>query len=93
MTYHKIGSLSELMRKASRTNTDNAFECFIMLNGGLRSSKTLRYFPETDTWDICNEIDDSYEEDVSTEYLLRETHIGIALDRGALIEYVWEEAV
>lgn len=59
-------------------------EFFILLNYSLRSSKTITYYPDTNTFDVLNEIDDSYEEDLTEEQLLNETHIGIAIERGAL---------
>jgi len=38
------------------------FDCAIMLNHGLRSSKRIFYDKQAGTWSIYNEIDDSFDE-------------------------------
>jgi hypothetical protein len=60
---------------------------FIALNLGARSSKRITYYPDTNTFDVHNEIDDSYEENLTKEQLLSETHIGLAIERGAFFKY------
>jgi hypothetical protein len=56
-------------------------------NFNLRSSKRITYYPDTNTFDVHNEIDDSYEEDLTEEQLKSETHIGLAIESGALFKY------
>jgi len=87
MKARKITSLKDLKKEAIYNETMGMAEFFIILNGGLRSSKRIAYYPETDTYDIHNEIDDSYEEDLTEEQLLNDTHIGVAIERGALYKY------
>jgi hypothetical protein len=62
-------------------------EFYILLNGGFRSSKRIIYYPDTNTFDVHNEIDDSYQEDLTEEELKSETHIVVAIENGALFRY------
>ena len=82
----KITSLEELKKEAAYDDKSVA-EFFILLNGGLRSSKRITYFPDSDTYDVLNEIDDSYQEDLKEEQLRNETHILYAIENGALYKY------
>ena len=64
----------------------NGMECFILLNGGLRSSKHIRYYPDDNSFYVFNYIDDS--EDVLTEAQILDksyTNIAEAMEKGALI--------
>ncbi len=81
-----ITSIEELKKEAAYSET-HVSEFFIQLNFKLRSSKRITYYPDTQTWDILNEIDDSYEEDLTEEQLRTETHIVIAIESGALFKY------
>ena len=74
----KITSLEELKKEAAYDDKSVA-EFFILLNGGLRSSKRITYFPDSDTYDVLNEIDDSYQEDLTEEQLRNETYIVFAI--------------
>ena len=82
----QITSLEELKKEAAY-NDRSVAEFFIMLNGGLRSSKRVTFFPDTDTYDVLNEIDDSYQEDLTEEQLRNETHIVYAIENGAFFKY------
>ena len=59
-------------------------ECFVMLNGGLRSSKCISLEGNNIYW-ILNEIDDS-EEYVEHDKLSK-TIIWEAMEKGALYKY------
>ena len=83
----QINSIEELKKEAVYDDRKGMTEFFIMLNFGLRSSKRITYFPETNTFDIHNEIDDSFEEDLTEEQLISDTHIGIAIEKGAFFKY------
>ena len=83
----QINSLEELKKVAEYTDRKGYTEFFITLNGGMRSSKRIAYFPDTNTFDIHNEIDDSYEEGLSEERLKDETMIVLAIENGALYQY------
>ena len=41
---------------------ENGLDCFILLNGGLRSSKHIRYYPNDNSFCVFNLIDDSEQE-------------------------------
>lgn len=78
----KIENLEELKNICSGESID----CFIQLNYGFRSSKTISYDKEADTWYIFNELDDT-EQTISTRDLKDKTNIIEALNKGALYEY------
>ena len=66
--------------------TKGGLECFILLNGGLKSSKYISYNQKEKTFYVFNYIDDS--EDVLTERQIFDSacsNIGEALEKGALI--------
>lgn len=63
-------------------------DCFIALNGGMKSSKSIWYDKDTNKYTILNEIDDS--EDVLTEeelFLEDKTLIGAAMLTKNLVLY------
>ena len=64
----------------------NGLDCFILLNGGLRSSKYIRYYPDDNSFYVLNLIDDSEQELTETQILdSAYTNIGEAMKKGALI--------
>ncbi len=81
-----ILSLAEL-KEAAMYNEREIAEFFITLNFGLRSSKRIVYFPDTDTFDIQNEIDDSWQEDLRASELADETLIVEAIEKLAFYKY------
>jgi hypothetical protein len=86
-TMKKITSIEELRKESIYDDRKGMAEFFILLNFNLRSSKRIVYYPDTNTFDVHNEIDDSYEEDLTEEQLKNETHIGLAIERGAFFKY------
>lgn len=78
-----INNLEELKSKASKKR----LECFISLNGSLRSSKAIDYDKDTETFDIYNEIDDTWQEDLSEQQLKSDTNIVEAIYKKALYLY------
>ena len=62
--------------------------CFIRLNGGIRSSKHIEWLPDDKKFEILNEVDGSWQS-LTTEELFDDTitHIGVAMKKGALIAY------
>jgi len=73
-----IAQLKELAKKG--------LECFILLNGGLRSSKYISYNPDGNKFYIFNYIDDSEQELTESQLLDSEyTNIAEAMEKGALI--------
>lgn len=77
----RINNMEELKTLAK----DTTLECFIHLQGGLRSSKTITYYGD-DKWWLYNNIDDT-EEELTTEQLASETNIVKAMDNMALYKY------
>ena len=65
---------------------ENGLGCFILLNGGLRSSKHIRYYPEDNSFFVLNLIDDSEQELTESQILDSSySNIGEAMKKGALI--------
>lgn len=60
-------------------------EGYILLNGGLRSSKVIEWLPEDNVWWICNFIDDS--EEYTSDDELRNSFLGKAIKQGAFYIY------
>ena len=64
----------------------DGLDCFILLNGGLRSSKHIRYYPDDNSFYVLNLIDDSEQELTESQILDSSyTNIGEAMRKGALI--------
>ena len=78
---YKVNDLNELKKLAS--NDGHSINVFYNLGGFARSSKVIYYNDDSDTWDVLHMIDDS-EEELSTDELFEFTHIGTALEKGAL---------
>ena len=75
-----IEQLKELTKKGG-------LECYILLNGGLRSSKYIRYYPDDNSFYVLNLIDDSEQELTEPQILdSAYTNIGEAMEKGALIK-------
>ncbi len=83
----RIDSLEQLKQEAAYDEGKDTAAFFILLKGGARSSKRITYFPDTNTFDVFNEIDDSWEEDLTETQLQSDTHIVLAIDRGAFYKY------
>jgi len=81
-----ITSIEELKKEAANKNGDYA-DFFIALNFSLRSSKRILYEVETQTFSVINEIDYSYQDDLTEEQLANETLIVEAINKGALFKY------
>ena len=79
----QVKSLQHLKEILSDRDGDTR-EFFILLNGGLRSSKLMSWDGEN-TFYIVNEIDDT-EQELSEAQLMDRTYtnIGYALEKGAL---------
>ncbi len=78
---NRIKSLNELKKLAD----GESVECSISLGkfGGV-SSKIIWYDSNDDEWEIYHMMDDSEENFKSTEDMLENTHIELALKHGAL---------
>jgi len=79
----RIKTIAQLKELAK----DGGLECFILLNGGLRSSKHIRYYPDDNSFYVLNYIDDSELELTEAQILDSSyTNIGEAMEKGALIK-------
>lgn len=65
-------------------NPDKSLDCFVLLNYGLRSSKSITF--DGDNYYIYNEIDDS-EDIIKHDKLMDSFPIGEAIKRGVLYTY------
>lgn len=84
MTFKKIVSLETIKKECKK---GSGVDCFISLAGGLmRSSKNIYWNGKT--FEILNEIDGTTQ-NLSEKQLMDEslTHIGKALELGALYQY------
>ena len=64
----------------------NGLECFILLNGGLRSSKYISYNPDDNSFYVLNYIDDTEQKLTEAQFLDKSyTNIAEAMEKGALI--------
>jgi len=82
----RIDSVNQLKLEAAYSETAAAAEFFILLKGGFRSSKYISYFPDTNSFDVYHSIHDSWEEDLTEERLSSNTHIVLAIERGAFFK-------
>jgi len=66
--------------------TKDGLDCFILLNGGLRSSKHIRYYPDDNSFYVLNLIDSSEQELTEGQILdSAYTNVGEAMKKGCLI--------
>ena len=79
----KILSQKQLDRLIGK-NPDRSLDCFVLLNYGLRSSKSITF--DGDNYYIYNEIDDT-EDIVKHDKLMDSFPIGDAIKKGALYAY------
>lgn len=79
----RIRTMAQLKRR-SRDGGD----FFILLNGGLRSSKRIEWHEEDKVFCVVKEIDDTVQELTEEQIMDREyTLIGEAMQKGALFDY------
>ena len=68
------------------TKGEDGLDCFILLNGNLRSSKHIKYYPDVNSFYVLNLIDGSEQELTESQILDKAyTNIGEAMKKGALI--------
>jgi hypothetical protein len=79
----RIGAIEQLKDLAKR---EMGLDCFILLNGGLRSSKHIRYYHDDNSFFVLNLIDDSEQELTESQILdSAYSNIGEAMKKGCLI--------
>ena len=74
----------EQLDRLIEEDSDKSLDCFVLLNYGLRSSKSITF--DGDSYYIYNEIDDS-ENIVKHDKLMDSFPIGEAIKKGALYAY------
>lgn len=62
-------------------------ECFIVLNFGVKSSKTIRFY-DSGAWNVVNAIDGTSVQCMDLADLQTKTNVIAALDKGALYREV-----
>ena len=81
--YVRITSIQQLKKLAQRCC---CLDCFILLYGGLRSSKYIEYHPDDKNFYILNFIDGSEQQLTENQILdSNYTNIGEAMKKGTLI--------
>jgi hypothetical protein len=79
--------VTDMNHLKSLTSPDSE-EFFISLAGGLcRSSKRIQWFENENLFDVYNENDDTWEEDITEKELGEFTNIVDAIENGALYMY------
>ena len=79
----RIKTIEQLKELAQR---EGGLDCFILLNGGLRSSKYIEYHPDDNSFYVLNFIDSSEHELTESQILdSAYSNIGEAMKKGALI--------
>ena len=83
-TFTRVNSLDELKQMCNGVTK----EFFIQLNFGIRSSKSISYNKDTDTFYILNEIDGT-EQELNSQTIMDEeyTNIGKAITLGSFYAY------
>jgi len=78
----RIRTLEELKVAAK-----DGLDCFILLNGGISSSKHIWYDPDDDHFEVIHMIDGS-EEWISSADIMdhAKSNIGLAMSKGSLIK-------
>ena len=78
--------IKTIMQLKELAKTDNGLDCYILLNGGLKSSKHIRYWPDDNSFFVLNLIDDSEQELTESQILdSAYSNIGEAMKKGCLI--------
>jgi hypothetical protein len=72
------------------SNVDGFAEFYVRLNFGLRSSKRIRYFVDSDTFMVNHGIDDSWDCDINEKELSERTNIIEAIEKHALFYEGWD---
>lgn len=78
--------IKDIKQLKDLAKTESGLDCYILLNGYLRSSKHIRYFPDDNSFYVLNLIDGSEEELTEAQILDGAyTNIGEAIEKSALI--------
>ena len=88
MTKKQIQTVQEL-KEICLLQEGGYVDFFIALSGGsLRSSKQISYNLSNNTFSIINEIDNSYQDDLTEDDLRNETNIIYAIEQKAFYQYL-----
>jgi hypothetical protein len=78
----------EALKKAAKNKKGDLTDFYMLVAGGLaRSSKRIIYHPSTKTFDVFNEIDDSFQENLTAKDLKEQTFIVDAIEAGTFYKY------
>lgn len=78
----RIDTVAQLKQEAAYDENKPTAAFFILLKGGVHSTKHIVYFPDRDRFDVFHTIDERWEEDLTTTELEENTPIGQAMERG-----------
>ena len=74
----RVKDVEDLKKKASK---ENGFDGFILLQGGLKSSKHITYASDEDIFYVTNFLDGT-DQELSSEELFTESNIGRSIKNG-----------
>ena len=80
----KLINVTSLQLLKNICNIDGFAEFFINY-GYARSAKRIRYYPDTNTFDVNNEIDDTWQNGLTEQQLSTETSIIEAIEKDAFV--------
>jgi hypothetical protein len=87
MGYKIIETIDQLKSECLKKKDDYG-DFFIVLAGGLaRSSKRIRYDKKSNRFDVHNEIDDTFQDNLSEDELRKETMIIEAIEKNAFFQH------
>lgn len=78
----------EALKKAANNKKGDMTNFYMLVAGGLaRSSKRIAFHPSTKTFNVYNEIDDTFQENLTEKQLKEETFIVDAIEAGTFYKY------
>lgn len=83
----QVSSIEHLKELAKSENGSRQHFCILLAGGIAKSSKQILYHPRFKTFDVVNEIDFSFQDDLTEQQLDDETNIVSAIRAGALYMY------
>ena len=86
---YKIIETVDQLKSACNNQRGEYVDFFIILGGGLaRSSKRIRYDEQSNSFDIHNEIDDTFQDNITVSELGETTMIIEAINKNAFFQYI-----
>lgn len=88
LTYYMLKSIKSIEKLKQLANNDDGLECFILLAGGVKSSKLIKYDKLNDKFYIINYID-SITQELKSNLLTNKkyTNIGEVIRKNCFFAY------